>query len=306
LPVEGDVFSMLTQVARLCEPLPSLTRLHVPAASTLHVVGDLHGQYWDFLQVLEMSGDPSPSNWYLFNGDLVDRGSFSVEVAIAVLALKLAAPDFVHVNRGNHESSRMNLMYGFQAEAKLKYSDRVFRAFGRAFNALPLAAVVNDAVFVVHGGLSARRSLRLAAIEALPRGKEPDDEADTLLLELLWSDPGELRGTAPSQRGCGVLFGADVTERFCADNGLLCVVRSHEMKEGGYEWAHDRRCLTVFSAANYCGFYGNSGAVCDVTPRKGQPRLELSDLALRTFEAARAPAERGGGGGGFARFGLLS
>merc|ERR1719336_192770 len=123
LPCKEDVATILTQATSLLAQLPSLTRLRVAAHATLHVVGDLHGQYWDLLQILEDSGEPSSTNMYLFNGDLVDRGQFSVEVALAVLALKLATPTCVHINRGNHEACRMNAMFGFQAEVKLKYCE---------------------------------------------------------------------------------------------------------------------------------------------------------------------------------------
>merc|ERR1712138_119983 len=77
-------------------------------------------------------------------------------------------------------------------------------------------------------------------------------EIDELMMDLLWSDPGKLPGRNQSPRGAGVLFGADVTDAFCELNGLACIVRSHEVKDSGYEWNY-ARCLTVFSAANYCG-----------------------------------------------------
>merc|ERR1719336_3475091 len=133
LPCKEDVATILTQATSLLASLPSLTKLRVKFPATLHVVGDLHGQFWDLLQLLEDSGEPSATNMYLFNGDLVDRGQFSVEVAIAVLAMKLATPDCVHVNRGNHEAVRMNALFGFQAEVKLKYSEETLALFSEAF-----------------------------------------------------------------------------------------------------------------------------------------------------------------------------
>lgn len=293
LPCAEDVAAVLTQVVEHCSTLPSLVQLQVAPPAVLHIVGDLHGQYWDLLQVLETSGEPSPTNLYLFNGDLVDRGQFSVEVALAVLAMKVASPECVHVNRGNHEAARMNAIFGFQAEVKVKYNEQTLALFTDAFNCLPLATLINERIFVVHGGLSSRPGLRLAAVAALERRKEPED-ADELMVELLWSDPMDRRGHEKSPRGGGVLFGPDVTQRFCEDNGLLCVIRSHEMKPQGFEWHHTQRCLTVFSAANYCGVCGNDGAVCDVVPRDGAPRLEIPDLRLRTFEASAQPCERSG------------
>merc|ERR1712129_631650 len=123
------------------------------------------------------------------------------------------------------------------------------------------------------------------------RRKEPEEDEE-LMIELLWSDPMEDYGHERSPRGGGVLFGPDVTRRFCDDNGLLCVIRSHEMKMEGFEWHHDERCLTVFSAANYCGFCGNDGAVVDVTPSRAHAKLRRENLKIRRFQAMSHPNER--------------
>merc|ERR1712039_941148 len=123
-------------------------------------------------------------------------------------------------------------------------------------------------------------------------GREPDENAEELMLELLWSDPMEGPGVRRSPRGCGVLFGPDVTKRFCMDNNLVCVVRSHEMKQEGFEWHHEQRCLTVFSAPNYCGICGNRGAVCDVIPPRYRSVLTPLDMKVRTFGASPPPFSR--------------
>jgi hypothetical protein len=68
---------------------------------------------------------------------------------------------------------------------------------------------------------------------------------------MLWSDPQPGLGRAPSKRGVGVAFGADVTKNFLQRNGLELVVRSHEVKEEGYEVEHAGCCITIFSAPNY-------------------------------------------------------
>ena len=80
------------------------------------------------------------------------------------------------------------------------------------------------------------------------------------MCELLWSDPQPMKGRSPSKRGVGIQFGPDVTRRFLERNNLDYVIRSHEVKADGYEVAHEGKCITVFSAPNYCDTMGNKGA----------------------------------------------
>lgn len=290
LPNQADASEVVGKAAELLRREENMVKLQVPVGSAVHVVGDLHGQFWDLLHLLEMCGDPSPRNQYLFNGDFVDRGQFSVEVAFLLLALKVCYPRAVHLNRGNHEATRMNALYGFLHETEEKYSNELFRLFSDAFTHLPLCTLVNDSVFVVHGGLSSKDGVKLSEIQQLNRLREPDETADQLMLDLLWSDPMDQLGRLPSPRGGGVLFGPDVTERFCEDNGLCCIIRSHEMKPEGFEWQHMNRCLTIFSAPNYCDVCGNLGAVCDITPSQAR-KVTVDELHVRTFECSPHPDE---------------
>ena len=78
--------------------------------------------------------------------------------------------------------------------------------------------------------------------------------------DILWSDPQPFQGRGPSKRGVGLSFGPDVTAAFLENNGLDLLVRSHEVKDEGYLVEHDGKCITIFSAPNYCDQMGNSGA----------------------------------------------
>lgn len=118
------------------------------------------------------------------------------------------------------------------------------------------------------------------------------------MCELLWSDPQPLPGRGISQRGVGLRFGPDVTEEFCKTNGLMMIIRSHEVKQDGYEIAHNGKCVTIFSAPNYCDASGNKGAYIHITP-------DLS-VSYHQFEAVFHPppgamkyAQMGMGMGGF-------
>ena len=152
----------------------------------------------------------------------------------------------------------MNKIYGFDGEVRHKYTARLADLFREVFCALPLAHVLGGRVLVVHGGLFSRDGVMLDDLRAIDRFREPPDEG--LMCELLWSDPAPELGRAPSKRGVGVAFGPDVTAAFLDANGLDLLVRSHEVKDEGYEVEHGGRCVTVFSAPNYCDQMGNKGA----------------------------------------------
>ncbi|XP_047055681.1 serine/threonine-protein phosphatase 5-like [Lolium rigidum] len=249
---------IVLQARDLLRSVPSLVDVNVPDGCHFTVCGDVHGQYFDLLNIFELNGLPSEDNPYLFNGDFVDRGSFSLEIILTLFAFKCLYPTGMHLARGNHESKSMNKIYGFEGEVKSKLSDTFVELFAEVFCCLPLAHVINKKVFVCHGGLFSVDGVKLSDIKAIDRFCEPPEEG--LMCEILWSDPQPQAGRGPSKRGVGLSFGADVTKKFLDDNNLDLVVRSHEVKDEGYEIMHDGKLITVFSAPNYCDQMGNKGA----------------------------------------------
>ncbi|KAK4394770.1 Serine/threonine-protein phosphatase 5 [Sesamum angolense] len=269
-------YQIVLQIREMLRALPSLVDINVPYGKHFTVCGDVHGQFYDLINIFELNGLPSEDNPYLFNGDFVDRGSFSVEVILTLFAFKCMSPSAIYLSRGNHESKSMNKIYGFEGEVKSKLSDTFVELFAEVFCYLPLAHVINGKVFVVHGGLFSVDGVKLSDIKAIDRFCEPPEEG--LMCELLWSDPQPQVGRGPSKRVLVFLFGADVTKRFLQDNNLDLVVRSHEVKDEGYEIEHDGKLITVFSAPNYCDQMGNKGAFI---------RFEAPDLKpnIVTFSA---------------------
>nr|CAD7590719.1 unnamed protein product [Timema genevievae] len=207
----------------------------------------------------------------LFNGDFVDRGSFSVECIFTLFGFKLLYPDHFFMSRGNHESQTMNQMYGFEGEVKSKYTAQMSELFTEVYNWLPLAHCLNSRVLVMHGGLFSRDDVTLDEIRKIDRNRQPPE--DGVMCELLWSDPQEQQGRAPSKRGVGVQFGPDVTEKFVELNKLDYIIRSHEVKNEGYEKAHNGHCITVFSAPNYCDTMGNKGAFITLRGKDLKPKF---------------------------------
>ncbi|CRG93910.1 serine/threonine protein phosphatase, putative [Plasmodium gallinaceum] len=252
------VCAIVLDVIKLLKELPTLVYLNLQPDETLTICGDIHGQFYDLLNIMNINGYPSEKNSYLFNGDFVDRGSFSVEVIIFLYLAKLIFPNNVHLTRGNHETDNMNKLYGFLGELQEKYDDKLHALFSDSFKFLPLAYVLNKTIFICHGGIPSKTDTTLEDIQKIDRNTEPLDEG--VMTDLLWSDPNEEKGFKPSKRGIGFSFGTDITENFLKKNNLSLIIRSHEVRDEGYSIEQNGMLYTVFSAPNYCDIMKNKGA----------------------------------------------
>ncbi|CCH58651.1 hypothetical protein TBLA_0A08610 [Henningerozyma blattae CBS 6284] len=243
------------------------------------ICGDLHGQLHDLWTLFENNGDVS-DNRYLFLGDFVDRGFYSLESFLLLLLCKLRYPDRVTLLRGNHESRQITRVYGFYDEVLRKYGNSsVWRACCEVFDYLALGAVVDGRIFCVHGGLSPE-ICELDRARAIDRKQEVPHEG--AMCDLLWSDPEQVRGWAVSPRGAGYLFGRSQVSAFLHTNGLDQVARAHQLVMEGYREMFGGRLVTVWSAPNYCYRCGNVAAVMRVP--------EAGEAEYRVFESAGGPA----------------
>ena len=264
-PSMGDALDILTKISDMHRRMPNI--VHINVNGTLHIIGDTHGQFQDVVALFDKFGVPSPRNPYLFNGDFVDRGSMGVEIILTLFAWKLACPNGIFLNRGNHEQRSMNMMYGFEKECSVKYNQSFFEEVSEVFNTLPIGHVINGKVFVVHGGLPSDPNVTLEKVQQINRIRQPPESGP--INDMLWSDPMARKGLAPSPRGITSTFGPDITERFLAANKLDLLIRSHEAQDDGYQVHHGGKCITVFSAPNYMGQMRNKGAICNINFRDG-------------------------------------
>jgi len=234
-----------------------------PVLSPVTIVGDLHGQFFDLLNLFESVGGWPPNTSYIFLGDFVDRGHNSVEVLSLLLCLKLKFPAHITLLRGNHESRQITQVYGFYDECLRKYGNAsVWRHCVQCFDCFGLAALIDERVLCVHGGLSPDVRT-LDQIRAIDRNQEIPHEG--AFNDLVWSDPEDIAGSWQlSPRGAGYLFGKLVTDEFHEVNNLQFLARAHQLVMEGRKYHFDKRLVTVWSAPNYCYRCGNVAAILEI------------------------------------------
>ena len=251
---EEEIKFLIDKSLSLIKEEKMLIELEAP----LRVCGDIHGQYYDLLRIFEHCGYPGEYN-FLFLGDYVDRGKQSLETICLLLAYKIKFPNKVHLLRGNHESSVTNRIYGFYDECKRRYNVRLWRNFTELFNYLPVAALIDEKILCMHGGLSPD----LRNLNSISEITRPTDIPDSgLLCDLLWSDPDkETLEFDENDRGVSWVFGEKIVNEFNRKNDLDLIIRAHQVVDDGYEFFANRQLITIFSAPNYCGEFDNSAGI---------------------------------------------
>ena len=313
-----DAIALIRATTDLFQAEPNVLMLHEPVI----VVGDLHGQFYDLLKILELGGDPS-STQYLFLGDYVDRGSFSCETLLYLYALKLCYPTNIRLLRGNHECRHLTATFNYRAECHYKYDAGFYEACMASFDCLPLAALVSQCFFCVHGGLSPD-VMYIHDIDCIHRFREvPTSGA---MCDLLWSDPywdveppatdrgrGDKSASGQPQppqhpltynfaatsffeteptfypnesRSCSYVYNFASVYHFMLANRLLCIVRAHESQDDGIKLyrPHPSTCFPAIMSVFSAPNY------CDTYDNKGAFLvLNRSNIAVKQFFASPHP-----------------
>ncbi|KAM3396319.1 serine/threonine-protein phosphatase PP-X isozyme 2 [Capsicum galapagoense] len=294
---ESEVKALCLKAMEILVEESNVQRVDAPVT----ICGDIHGQFYDMKELFKVGGDCPKTN-YLFLGDFVDRGFYSVETFLLLLALKVRYPDRITLIRGNHESRQITQVgpsfslplqliiyfiilfslqnfqvYGFYDECLRKYgSVNVWRYCTDIFDYLSLSALIENKIFSVHGGLSPTIST-LDQIRTIDRKQEVPHEG--AMCDLLWSDPEDIvDGWGLSPRGAGFLFGGSVVTSFNHTNSTDYICRAHQLVMEGYKWMFNNQIVTVWSAPNYCYRCGNVAAILELD--------ENLTKQFRVFEAA--------------------
>ncbi|KAJ8071237.1 hypothetical protein OCU04_001572 [Sclerotinia nivalis] len=264
---EEQALFILEEGSKVLKQEPNLLEMDAP----ITVCGDVHGQYYDLMKLFEVGGDPAETR-YLFLGDYVDRGYFSIECVLYLWSLKIWYPNTLWLLRGNHECRHLTDYFTFKLECKHKYSERIYEACMDSFCALPLAAVMNKQFLCIHGGLSPELHT-LDDLKSIDRFREPPTHG--LMCDILWADPLEEFGQEKTSeyfihnhvRGCSYFFSYPAACNFLEKNNLLSIIRAHEAQDAGYRMYRKTRTtgfpsvMTIFSAPNYLDVYNNKAAV---------------------------------------------
>ncbi len=245
--------SDISCVCNVCQPIFAKEDTLLQLKSPIHIVGDLHGNINDLLRVFVEKGIP-PSERFLFLGDYVNKGPSSVEVISLLLGMKVLFPSDIYLLRGNHETDVMGRMFGFKSECKSKLSLQMYTLINKVFDLLPIAALIEDQVFCVHGGISPKLE-KVDQIKDVKRPLKVPDEG--LITDLLWSDPTiECDEWKRSPRGSTYLWGKKALFDFLHKNNLKMMIRAHEVVYEGVATPF-AGATTVFTSSYYEGKYKN-------------------------------------------------
>lgn len=226
------------------------------------IVGDLHGNLHDLIRIFILFGLP-PNTKYVFLGDYVDRGEYSLEVVTLLFALYIMDPYSIVLLRGNHEFRNVNCNYGFKKQILDEYeSENLWEAFNNAFEYLPILCTINTRIICLHGGIS-EKCMDSEVYFSLKNGFKFTPKAESMIEDIVWSDPSNVITTYGSnQRGRGVVFGQVAISAFLKQYDYDKMIRGHEAVDGIAKH-FSGQLITVFSTSGYSAYHGGVAFVAE-------------------------------------------
>ncbi|MFW9848274.1 MAG: metallophosphoesterase [Candidatus Thorarchaeota archaeon] len=208
-------------------------------------VGDLHGDLGAAKTVIEVSKQYK-DHTLVFLGDYADRGPYQVETVNFILSHAICSPERVIILRGNHESERVSMQYGFYMEVRRKHSDSTFRSYMQAFEALPIAGLSKSGVFACHGGIPEGVN---SISDLLTPDRHNINFEDNIILQLVWNDPIDADILFGSNiRGANIRsYGRKAFDEFSKKLGIRLIFRAHQVFPEGFQRFFDGRLVSVFS-----------------------------------------------------------
>ena len=140
--------SALITLCKMAERILVCEKNVQPISAPVTICGNICGQFYDLMELFRVGGFPPETN-YLFLGNYVNRGLFSVETVTLLIALKVRYHRRITLLRGAHEGRQMTHLYGFYDECLNKYPDAnrsVWKVITDLFDFLPLCALVENQV----------------------------------------------------------------------------------------------------------------------------------------------------------------
>lgn len=246
--------------------------IEIKDADKIAVFGDIHGDLDSLKKGYDIVKKEMVS-YIIFLGDYADRGPYGPEV-IEFIQKKQKDNINVIALKGNHEDyeligselipnfSPCNLISQYKRKLTNSNFKVLFKNLYNWFESLPVAAVVNGKYFLVHGGISNKVKIK-------------ENMNKKGIEDILWSDPIEIPGEYPNDRGAGVFFGPDITTKFQKETGIKTIVRSHQPRIApeGFSVQQNGKILTISSTTIYRG----KAAILIINNKK--PAMDAYELA---------------------------
>lgn len=237
-------------------------------------VGDIHGNLFDLIRIIKLTHEIDNIK-VVFLGDYVDRGELSVEVISLLFALTIRYPEKYYLLRGNHEFSEVNGLYGFKDQIDKMYgSTDLWSTFNETFAYMPVAAVLNNRIFCVHGGISPN----LKNVESISLISRPiyTYTKNRILFDMMWADPTDQAfDYCDSKRGKNQVhdFGINPFQKFLEINHFSKMIRGHECFIAGFNTMFENKLVTVFSCSNYQKVQNNAAILSVDTNDNFKPHI---------------------------------